>query len=567
MGASRNIGLYESDAPLIWFLDVDDYPLPSFLEKMVNVQRLYDADIVACNFMYASDPSNVKLPRKRPYAVKVMDRETALYERSIERFPVPCWCKLYKRGLLVNNSIVFSDGYCEDIYHTYSCINHSDVVCYYEEPLYVYYQHYNSFCNNNSISDRRGLAEIDAYGCVIEALGDTVPNKNFRKHLAHTAIRSSGHMSYGSFIKYAKSEECAKQLGENGSLHTPEALWYRTFPSSYYFAIRAFFKLFYYRTGRIYTPLGKTIGREYIRYEPLANRENKIHITVGICAYNEEKNIERTIRSVFRQTSSQYELDRVIVVSSGSTDGTDKIVTDLSEEFSCVKLISQPRREGKNSAINLFLNEKNTDVVVFLNADNVFESVESLDRLIEPFYDSKIGMVGGRPVPTNDLDNMTGYTVQLLWNMHHNVSLQKPKAGELIAFRDIGTRLPTDVQSDEDILKMKLEENGYSTVYAPLATVLNRGPESLNDYVKQRIRVNIGEYYLKKKHGYELPTHDLRIQINAFLTSAGKHGFHPIRTVSAVILETWSRFLAMVHVKTNRGDISVWEQISTTKKL
>ena len=191
-----------------------------------------------------------------------------------------------------------------------------------------------------------------------------------------------------------------------------------------------------------------------------------IPITVGICAYNEEANIERTLRSLFSQESGVYALDSVIVVSSGSTDRTDAIVESMIPEFPCIRLIRQEKREGKNSAINLILREKGTEIVVLLNADNILGSPDSLNRLIEPFSDPKVGMVGGHPVPVNDRDTVAGFTSHLVWTMHHHVSQMSPKIGELMAFRDIGKGLPTDKQSDEDILRLcdDLRRNGNRVV-------------------------------------------------------------------------------------------------------
>ena len=205
--------------------------------------------------------------------------------------------------------------------------------------------------------------------------------------------------------------------------------------------------------------------------------------------------------------------------------------------------------------------------MVFLNADNVFENTESLDRLIEPLLDPKVGMVGGHPIPTNRNDCAAGYTVQLMWKMHHYVAIQKPKTGELIAFRDIGTRLPTDMQSDEDILRMKLEKAGYETIYAPEATILNHGPDTARDYIKQRTRVNIGENYMKEKFEYELPTHDYKLLITAFLNSIRELGVHPLRMIASIWLEIYPRLKARVYVKMDMGDMCVWDQVTTTKKL
>lgn len=565
LGISRNTGLDASTGDFIWFLDCDDRPLPAFLEKMMRIQDKYSADVVGCNFVYSSQPEkDFGFERKYQFKVTVMNSEEAVRARSEERFPVTAWCKIFRRSILVDNGIRFSKGYCEDIVHTYRTISASDVICYYDEPLYVYYQHDSSFCNNNINSDKRGFAEQDAYSNLDNYEIDHTPDFNKRKALVR--IRSSGHMTFRSFKEFARSRECREMLRRD-CRGVPEAIWYRWSPTTYYMAIRLFFRFYYYREGRTFTVPERKHDVPEHKDEPLPDIPGRIPVTLGICAYNEEKNIERTIRSIFRQKGKIAEVADVLVVSSGSTDGTNDIVRDLSGIYPQVKLLVQEKREGKNSAINLLFDHKRTEIMVFLNADNVFENAESLDRLIEPFLDEKVGMVGGHPLPTNDPSTFAGYTVQLLWRMHHYVAVQEPKTGELIAFRDIGTRLPTNMQSDEDILRMKLEEAGYRTVYAPDATILNRGPETVGDYIKQRTRVNIGENYLKRMYRYSLPTHDYGKLAGAFINSIRELGFHPFRMLGALYLEFYPRLKARMHVAMKKGDICVWEQVTTTKKL
>ena len=532
---------------------------------MMRIQDKYSADVVGCNFVYSSQPEkDFGFGRKYQFKVTVMNSEEAVRARSEERFPVTAWCKIFRRSILVDYGIRFSKGYCEDIVHTYRTISASDVICYYDEPLYVYYQHDSSFCNNNINSDKRGFAEQDAYSNLDNYEIDHTPD--FYKRKALVRIRSSGHMTFRSFKEFAKSRECREMLRRD-CRGVPEAIWYRWLPTTYYMAIRLFFRFYYYREGRTFTVPERKHDVPEHRDESLPDIQERIPVTLGICAYNEEKNIERTIRSIFRQKGRIAEVADVLVVSSGSTDGTNDIVRNLSGTFPQVKLLVQEKREGKNSAINLLFDHKSTDIMVFLNADNVFENAESLDRLIEPFLDEKVGMVGGHPLPTNDPSTLAGYTVQLLWRMHHYVAVQEPKTGELIAFRDIGTRLPTNMQSDEDILRMKLEEAGYRTVYAPDATILNRGPETVGDYIKQRTRVNIGENYLKRMYRYSLPTHDYGKLAEAFINSVRELGFHPFRMLGALYLEFYPRLKARMHVAMRKGDICVWEQVTTTKKL
>ena len=292
-----------------------------------------------------------------------------------------------------------------------------------------------------------------------------------------------------------------------------------------------------------------------------------LDITIGICAYNEAQNIERSIRSIYDQKTKDINVEEVIVVSSGSTDGTDDIVRRLAEEYGNITLIRQEKREGKNSAINCYLDNKTCYVVVMLNADNIFGNENSLYSLVSPFFNEKVGMVGGHPVPTNDKKDKVGFATHVLWTMHHHLALVYPKIGELVAFRDIGTRLPTDQQSDEDIIRMNLENAGYDCIYAPDAIVLNRGPETEEDFLKQRIRVNIGEVNMKRKFDYDIPSWNKKYLMKAVIGTVKDLGFHPFKLLYAVRLEMKARKTAEEHIDSGDADMIIWDQAATTEKL
>ena len=292
-----------------------------------------------------------------------------------------------------------------------------------------------------------------------------------------------------------------------------------------------------------------------------------LDITVGICAYNEAQIIERSIRSVYSQKLTDINVKEVIVVSSASTDGTDDIVKGLMAEFPTLRLIQQEKREGKNSAINCYLDNKSCDIVVMLNADNAFGTEDSLQKLVEPLRNEDVGITGGHPVPTNDKKDKVGFAVCMMWAMHHELALVHPKIGELIAFKDIGTRLSTDMQSDEDILRMKIEEAGMKCVYVGDSILINRGPETLEDFMKQRIRVNIGECTMKKMYDYNIPTWNKKFLIKAMFKSMKVLGFHPFKMLWVARTEMKCRKIAQEHVDRGDDNMSVWDPVKSTKKL
>ena len=289
-------------------------------------------------------------------------------------------------------------------------------------------------------------------------------------------------------------------------------------------------------------------------------------VSVGVCAYNEERNILRSLTSISTAGSGPFPLVDIIVVSSGSTDRTDAIVEDVAKGDRRVRLLRQARREGKNSAVNLFMAEAAGDVLVLLNADNTLEP-GSLTALLAPFADPAVGMVGGHPLPTNDRDTVPGFAVHMLWDMHHRLSLIYPKAGELVAFRNLHIQLPTSMQSDEDIVRMELERRGLRTVYAPDAIVHNKGPTTVRDFFKQRTRVNIGEQYMKRVYEYDIPTWNARYLFSSYLDFLKDNRRHPFMVAAAMSLEALARVYAVAYVAMDKGDQAVWSQVASTKDV
>ncbi|HAH00694.1 MAG TPA: hypothetical protein DCL75_17985, partial [Ktedonobacter sp.] len=187
-------------------------------------------------------------------------------------------------------------------------------------------------------------------------------------------------------------------------------------------------------------------------------------------AYNEEANIERTLRAVLDQQGTSMRIEEVIVVASGCTDRTVPIVTEVAEQDARVRLCIQEKREGKASAINLFLKEARSPVAVLIGAD-VIPDTSAIQNLCIPFKDPKIGMVGGRPVPVNDPATFMGHSVHLLWRLHDRLARKSPKLGEVIAFRNVISGIPANSAVDEISIQALISQLGYHLIYEPKCVV------------------------------------------------------------------------------------------------
>jgi GT2 family glycosyltransferase len=87
-------------------------------------------------------------------------------------------------------------------------------------------------------------------------------------------------------------------------------------------------------------------------------------ISVVIPLYNKEREVGRTLRSVFAQ---RRPADEIVVVNDGSTDGSRDVVARL--QHPAVVILDQPNR-GVNAARNTGIRAASNPVVALLDADD-----------------------------------------------------------------------------------------------------------------------------------------------------------------------------------------------------
>ncbi len=293
-----------------------------------------------------------------------------------------------------------------------------------------------------------------------------------------------------------------------------------------------------------------------------------VNCSVGIMAYNEEANIGRTIGAVLEQQGPSVRIVEVIVVASGCTDRTVAIVAEIALQEPRVRLCLQEKREGKASAINLFLKQAISPVVVLLGAD-VIPEASALEYLCAPFKDPKIGMVGGRPVPVNDPATFMGHAVHVLWRLHDHLARVQPKLGEVIAFRNVISGIPTDSPVDEISIQALISQLGYRLIYEPACVVYNKGPLTIHDFLKQRRRIYAGHLQVRDQQNYEASTMKVSpiarqlIACRDFTMSTPKQGMW---TLGSIVLEGLARLQGYYDYRRKR-EYHIWQMVDSTKDL
>jgi dolichyl-phosphate beta-glucosyltransferase len=121
-----------------------------------------------------------------------------------------------------------------------------------------------------------------------------------------------------------------------------------------------------------------------------------MYLSVIIPAYNEEKNIEQTIRSIFNYLKLKNIEHEILVVIDGSTDNTKSIVKSLIPEIPTLNLISFKENRGKGYVVKMGMIKAKGDFKLFTDADNS-TSIDNIEKMMPYFnkgYDVVIASIG-----------------------------------------------------------------------------------------------------------------------------------------------------------------------------
>jgi len=286
---------------------------------------------------------------------------------------------------------------------------------------------------------------------------------------------------------------------------------------------------------------------------------------MGIMAHNEEANIGQLLDTLVSQRLKSVTLTEIVVVASGCTDKTAEIVLDRAKRDPRIHLITQEKRAGKAVAINEYLPKAQERIIVLCSADLLPEP-DALERLVAPFADPEIGMTTSHPVPVNDERKFMGFAAHMLWGLHHAINLTTFKSGEMIAFRKIFERIPYHTAVDEASIEPVVRGQGYGVQYVADAVVHNKGPETLNDFLRQRRRIYAGHLAVRDTLGYTVSTMNAGRILAVMLRNLDWRPRPFFWTWSIVALEAYGRLLGVRDYKKRRNH-AVWEIATSTKQL
>ena len=213
-------------------------------------------------------------------------------------------------------------------------------------------------------------------------------------------------------------------------------------------------------------------------------------VSVLIAAYNEEKVISETLRSVLN-TDYAGSLE-VIVVDDGSKDATAAKAEEVCD--SRVRVLRQAN-SGKSGALTRGLATAANEIIVFLDADTQFQT-DTLRLLVQPLADPRVGAVSGHARVGNlqtwiarfqSLEYICGFNLDRRAYDRVNAITVVPGAISAIrrkAIEEVGGFDSATLAEDTD-LTLSLHRKGWRVTYAPEAIAWTEAPDSIRALAKQ----------------------------------------------------------------------------------
>jgi len=234
-------------------------------------------------------------------------------------------------------------------------------------------------------------------------------------------------------------------------------------------------------------------------------KNKKLTVTVGIPAYNEEKNIKLLIKKILSQKENGFILQKIIIVSDACTDNTESI----SKSFKNPKifLIKNNKRLGQSVAQNQIIKSTNSDVLIILEADTLPEGSDRIANLLKPMImDKDIVLVQGNEKP-QVAKSFIGNVFSQQFTVYNEELIRQPKLRSWITSGRGGRALRKNLykafrwqrEVPEDVyLHLFCKNKGLKNEFAIDAVCKYKSPETYSDIKKEVRKVASGIYAVYK---------------------------------------------------------------------
>jgi poly-beta-1,6-N-acetyl-D-glucosamine synthase len=222
-------------------------------------------------------------------------------------------------------------------------------------------------------------------------------------------------------------------------------------------------------------------------------------ITILIAAHDEEIHLPAKLQNLSQLDYPEDRL-RIVVVSDGSSDATNKILAAWQNP--ALQAVILDEQGGKAIALNRGLAEAQGEVIVFTDARQTIAS-EALKHLVANFADPNVGCVSGE-LMIGQGEASSAHGVGLYWRMEKKVRYWEGLAGSTVGAtgalyavrKNLISPLPRGTILDDVYIPLQVVRQGQRVVFEPRALAFDPLTPDPKQEFRRKLRTLIGNYQL-----------------------------------------------------------------------
>lgn len=269
----------------------------------------------------------------------------------------------------------------------------------------------------------------------------------------------------------------------------------------------------------------------------------KPSLTIGIAAYNEEKNISVLLSQLLGQKIISAMMTRIIVVDDGSSDATTLMARKVNNDY--IQVVSHNDRKGKSTRLNEICDIAHSDILVLLDADITIQNDNFVDALIAPIQEKKAELCSCivKELPTR---TFLGSVLVASMEFKRNLFLKLSSGNNIYTCHGRARALSKNMYKKLDFNKyiaddaytyLFAKKNGHPYTYVTSTELYYKIPETLSDHLKQSARFFSTQREFYEEFGEKTVLNEYGIPTSMLITGLISNLVqHPLQIASYLVV-------------------------------
>ncbi|MFY9911847.1 MAG: glycosyltransferase family 2 protein [Candidatus Sulfotelmatobacter sp.] len=234
---------------------------------------------------------------------------------------------------------------------------------------------------------------------------------------------------------------------------------------------------------------------------PVLRGEQDASVSIVMVVRNEERWIEAKLRNLL---DLDYPAERcqIVVVSDGSTDGTESVLRRYADD-PCVQVLMNQLPRGKAAGLNDAVDLAAGEIVIFTDVRQKIEP-DAIRLLMENFADPEVGCVSGALMLGNPESGEAGKGMGLYWRIEKKIRELESKSGSAVGAtgaiyavrRQLLGKVPEGTILDDVYIPMQVVRQGKRVIFDARARAWDNPDLGSDREFSRKVRTLSGNYQL-----------------------------------------------------------------------